>query len=232
MAAARLRRHRPRAEGELVRVEVVDTRRALRDGFDEGKLADRRAFLERALGAGGVLVVGGFLIAGLPKLAASAASPEQDVKVANFALLFEYLQAAFYEEASAQEGLDEELSEFVAAVREHERAHVDLLKGFLGTAADPEPSFQFEDVFSDSGTVAATAVTLEDLGVSAYNGQATNLTPDALAAAASIVSVDARHAAWIRAIVGKQPAPDPTDTPKSQAEVLESLQTAGFVQVS
>ena len=47
---------------------------------------------------------------------------------------------------------------------------------------------------------------LEDLAVATYNGQAVNLTPASLKAAARIVSVEARHAAWIRSIVGEVPA--------------------------
>ena len=53
---------------------------------------------------------------------------------------------------------------------------------------------------SNPRTVRGTAIALEELGVAAYNGQATNLSKPALQAAASIVSVNARHAAWIRAI--------------------------------
>ena len=45
---------------------------------------------------------------------------------------------------------------------------------------------------------------LEDTAVAAYNGQAANHeTKPTLKAAATIVSVEARHAAWIRDIVGE-----------------------------
>ena len=61
-----------------------------------------------------------------------------------------------------------------------------------------------------------------------YNGQATNISKGTLAAAAKIVSVEARHAAWIRSIVGEPPAPDATDTPKSADEVLDGLTALGL----
>ena len=48
---------------------------------------------------------------------------------------------------------------------------------------------------------------LEETAVAAYNGQATNLTPEALATAARIASVEARHASWARGIAGEAPAP-------------------------
>jgi hypothetical protein len=54
-------------------------------------------------------------------------------------------------------------------------------------------------------------VSLEDLTVATYNGQAVNLTPASLKAAARIVSVEARHAAWIRSIVGTVPSTETSD---------------------
>ena len=66
--------------------------------------------------------------------------------------------------------------------------------------------------------------------MAAYNGQATNLSRATLEAAAKVVSVEARHAAWIRSIIGEPPAPDATDTPLSADEVLEGLQQIGLEQ--
>jgi hypothetical protein len=211
---------------------VADRDRAARDSFSPGgRAGSRREFLIKAVAGGGTLVVGGIIVAGLPKLATSAPSPEQDVEVANFALSLEYLQAAFYEEAS-QQALSDELTQFVEVVQEHERVHVEYLLDLLGADASPKPTFDFGNALADSTALTAAAVTLEDLGVAAYNGQATNLTPDALAAAARIVSVDARHAAWIRAIVAKPPALRPIDPPKSRAEVTDSLEKTGFLRTA
>ena len=71
---------------------------------------------------------------------------------------------------------------------------------------------------------------LEDLGVAAYNGQARLSAPGALAAAARIVSVEARHAAWIRDLTGKNPAPSPVDLPKAAAAVTAALNRTHFVK--
>jgi hypothetical protein len=65
--------------------------------------------------------------------------------------------------------------------------------------------------------------------VSAYNGQAGNLTKPALAVAAQIVSVDARHAGWIRAIRGEDAAPNPTDRALTARQVTQALQRTGFL---
>ena len=61
----------------------------------------RSELLQRAVVAGGALTAGGVVVAGLPKLASSAPSPAQDVRVLNLALLLEYVESAFYAEARA-----------------------------------------------------------------------------------------------------------------------------------
>jgi hypothetical protein len=73
-------------------------------------------------------------------------------------------------------------------------------------------------------------VVLEDVGVALYNGQAGNLTRGALAAAAEIVSVEARHSAWARDLAGEIPAPVATDVPADAEHVKSRLAQAG-VQV-
>ena len=65
--------------------------------------------------------------------------------------------------------------------------------------------------------------------MAAYNGQAANLTKDALRGAATVVSVDARHAAWIRSIVGDTPAEDAVDAGLSMQEVDDAVSATGFL---
>ena len=72
-------------------------------------------------------------------------------------------------------------------------------------------------------------MTLEDVAVAAYNGQAANLTKGALQAAATIISVDARHAAWIRSIIGESPAADAVDAPLTAEEATATLDESGFL---
>ena len=74
------------------------------------------------------------------------------------------------------------------------------------------------------------AITLEDTVVGAYNGQAANLTKPTLGAAAKIVSVEARHAAWIRAIAGKPPAVDATDPILTAKQVRAAIEKLGFIR--
>jgi rubrerythrin len=193
-------------------------------------VASRSRFFKRAILVGGTLLAGGAAVAGLPRLAASAQSPEQDAAIFEFALLLEQIQAAFYGEAAERGELDAELLEFAKVVAGHEREHVAYLEEALGSSAPAAPATDFGEATTDSEAFARAAASLEDLAVAAYNGQAANLTKSGLHDAATIVSVDARHAAWIRAIAGRSPAADPVDEPLSRAEVEERLAATGFLR--
>jgi hypothetical protein len=211
-------------------LRVGDPESAIRLALDASERETRRNVIRRALVAGGTLTLGGVAIAGLPQLASSAPSPAQDVRVLNFALTLEHLEAEFYADAIRRGQLTGELKKFARVVGAHERAHVLFIDKTLGNAARAQPTFAFGAATRDPARFTAAALALEDLSVAAYNGQAANLTKGALAAAARIVSVEARHAAWIRFIAGKVPAPDPTDKPATEAGAMAAIRRTGFVR--
>jgi|RhiMethySRZTD1v2_1073278.scaffolds.fasta_scaffold372296_2 ferritin-like protein len=190
----------------------------------------RARLLERALIGGGAVIAGGVLLGGLPSTGSTAPSASQDVEILNFALLIEYLQASFYAEALAKGALRRERRRFARIVGSHEQAHASLIERTLAGKARQKPRFDFSDTTSEQAKFDQTAVVLEEIGLAAYNGQASNLTKAALGTAAKIVSVEARHASWIRAIVGRVPAPDATDQGKSAAQVSSALNQTGFVR--
>jgi len=190
----------------------------------------RSELLRRAVLAGGALTAGGVVVGGLPRLASSAPSPAQDIRILNLALLLEYVEAAFYAEAREKGALRGELREFAEVVGGHEQEHLAFLKKTLGANARMAPKIDFGKATTDPDAFVEGALALEDTGVAAYNGQATNLTAGALTAAARIVSVEARHAAWIRSIVGKLPAADATDPSMTEAEALAALRKTGFLR--
>ena len=197
----------------------------------EADLATTRAqLIERVLVGGGALVAAGVVASGLAPESLSAPSPSQDARILNFALHLEYLQARFYAEAVDRGGLTGELLQFARVAGRHERAHVAYLRRVLGDAAQPAPAFDLGDATGDGDRFGRAAVTLEDLAVAAYNGQGTNLTRRALAAAAKIVSVEARHASWVRAIVGKPPAPHAQDPLWSAVKATAAVRRTGFVR--
>lgn len=192
----------------------------------------RESLVRRGLVAGGALTAGGVLLGRLSGVASSASFSAEDVRVLNLALLIEYVEAAFYAEARAKGALRGELREYVRVVGGHEQQHVEFLKQALGGQARKPPKLAFGTATTDPHAFVRSAVAVEDTVVAAYNGQATNLTPGALAAAAKIVSVEARHAAWIRAIAGDLPAAHPTDAPLSEAQALAALRKTGFLRSS
>ncbi len=188
----------------------------------------RGSFMRVAAGTGAVLA--GSLVFGRD-LAASEEAPSaaQDRRIFQFALLLEQLQAAFYTEAFRRGALRGDLREFAQVVGGHERAHVAFLRNALGKAADPAPSFHFGEATRDAGRFGAAARELENLGVSAYNGQGAKLTTDGLAHAAEIVSVEGRHAGWIGALLGEPPAPRAADPGLDANTVMAQLKATGFL---
>jgi Ferritin-like domain len=190
----------------------------------------RADLVQRSIVAGGALTAAGTLVGGLAVTASSAPSPTQDVEILNLALLVEYVSAGFYAAASDRGVLSGELEEFARIVGDQERQHVDFLREQLGSRARRRPRLEFGNAVTSRKRFVDTAILLEDLTVVAYNGQAPNLTPGALAAAARIVSVEARHAAWIRDLGGKNPAPLAADRPVSAAAATRALERTGFVK--
>ena len=214
---------------EHLTLESVDHDGTLRQAYEDLPSGTRRGILQKGLVAGGAVVAAGVTIGGLPKLAFAAPSPAQDVKVLNFALTLEYLEAEFYAQARSGGALSGELRDFARVVGTHEAQHVAFLKKALGAKAVAEPTFDFKGTTEDAAKFQATAIVLEDTGVAAYNGQGANVTKPTLAAAASIVSVEARHAAWIRDIAGQNPAPAAFDASKTQAQILSAVTATGFI---
>ncbi len=191
--------------------------------------AGRRSLLSRWAAPAALVGSAPLLLAASAQQAFGAGGlPQQVVDVLNFALTLEYLEAAFYKEANASAGLiPGEYRQLFRTIGQHETAHVKLLQGALGSAAVKAPGVDFTaggkyaDVFSNFETFVAVSATFEDLGVAAYKGQAGNLlgTP-VLTTALQIHSVEARHAAAVRPLAGKQTADSAFDKPKTKAQVL------------
>jgi Ferritin-like domain len=99
----------------------------------------------------------------------------------------------------------------------------------LGAGAPAPPNFTFGNDNADPTTFVRNAVTLEDLGLSSDNGAAPSMTLDTLADASRIISVEARHAAWIRRLAGKPPVSGPFDEPVSRAKTTQIVDRTHFV---
>jgi hypothetical protein len=184
---------------------------------------------------GGLLAGAGLLLGGIPVGRAVAQGlPKRDVDILNFALTLEYLEAAFYREALDRGQLSGESLIFAQVTEAHEQAHVDQLKQVLGSDAVAEPRFDFQGT-TRKDSFLKTAQTLEDTGVAAYAGQGPRIKTDAiLAAAGSILAVEARHAAWVRDIrgggEGVNPAPQAFEEAKDMQAILDAVEGTGFIK--
>jgi hypothetical protein len=186
----------------------------------------------RSLMKWGLFGLGGLAIATLPKIAIAQTGNNpaltfeaNDVGILNFALLLEELESAFYAAAASSGKItDREELEYVKVLGAQEATHVTFLRGVLGdktlfetTDIRFNPS-GLEKILVDRDTILKTAVSLEDVGVHAYNGAGPSLTnPTYILAAGSIVSVEARHAGGVRALLGK-----PTTEPDSDRLVNDA----------
>jgi len=212
---------------ENLTLAQIDRDGALAEAAD--RLGHTRAdFFRKTALAGGIAGAGALLAS-----ASTAEAASGDTAILNYALTLEYLEAAFYTEAVASGALKGRTAAFARTVKAHEVAHVAALKGVLGKAAVAKPTFNFHGTTENQAKFQATAMALEDTGVAAYKGQAGMIKSDAvLKAALAIHTVEARHASWIRHIVGQPPAPGGFDQPKTMKEVLAIVKGTNFIWTS
>lgn len=210
------------------------------DGLQEGDT--RLGFLRKSAVTAGVAMSGGAVLGALAPgaLASGGGRPpasfgKGDIGILNYALTLEYLEAAFYNGATAANmSLDPQAAAFLKVVTKDENAHVAFLKKALGSKAAKEPKFNFKGANTSVEMFMTTAEVLENTGVHAYSGQALNIKTAAyVKAAISILTIEARHASVIGLLnepAGKDIAPDgPFDTPFTASKVLAAVKGTGFI---
>ena len=149
-----------------------------------------------------------------------------DVGIAKYALTLEYLEADFYKQAAESGMLKGQALELGKQFGEHEQEHVDALEAMLKKLGEKPPAKPTGKFPLDSqDAILNLAATVENLGAAAYLGQADKIKdPEVLAAALSIHSVEARHAAALNAALGKPATPDGAfSKPASMDEVLKQV---------
>ena len=145
-----------------------------------------------------------------------------DVGVLNYAYALEQLEADFYSQvvSKSQSVLSATEYAYFQQVAKHEAIHRDFFKAALTRDAGTQvlrpltPKYP-TGTFTDKTTLLATAKAFEDLGVAAYNGAGKLIrTPEYLLLAGKIVSVEGRHAAYVRDLIsnGSFAADDQVDT--------------------
>jgi rubrerythrin len=150
-----------------------------------------------------------------------------DVDILNFALTLEYLETAFYTQGVKQAGLSGDAKSLATQIRDNEAEHVAALTKTikdLGGTPVKAPGVDFGNSMANQKAFLKLAQTFEDTGVSAYNGAAPMIeSPDVLAAAGSIVQIEARHAAVIRLLNGNPISDGGFDTPLEMQAVLDAV---------
>ncbi len=154
---------------------------------------------------------------------AFAAAGTSDLDVLNFALTLEYLETDFYMAKGPQVGLSGEAKTLAKQFGDEEAEHVSALTRAITSAGGTpakKPVFAFP--VNDQAGFLKLAYVLENTGVGAYNGAGPALTnKQLLAAAGSIVQVEARHAAAIGLLIGAPVTPDGAfDKPLTKTQVL------------
>jgi hypothetical protein len=202
-------------------------------------ISSRRQFLGFAGATAGLIVVG----SGCKKeqvasndVADGVNLGSGDPGILNYAYALEQLEAAFYSQVimSQYSGISSTEAALLTDIRDHEIAHREFFKAALKDGAIADLEFDFSSIdFGLRDSVLATAKAFEDLGVSAYNGAGRLIqTDDYLVLAGKIVSVEARHAAWIRDVISAGTFADDTvidanglDDSKKPTEVLDIAKT-------
>jgi rubrerythrin len=168
-----------------------------------------------------------------------------DVDILNYALVLERLEYEFYrqnlkrynerqiEGASIFEGFGSkvrsDIYDNLVEIRNHEKTHVQTLitvikslggKPVGGSTLGGQTEYDFG--VNSVKDFISTAQVLEDTGVMAYDGAIAYIHRAGLqTASATIATVEARHASYLRLLNGEVPFPEPFDEPKAPRQVCE-----------
>ena len=155
----------------------------------------------------------------------STSAMSGDLAIVNYALTLEYLETEFYAKV-AKSGLFKgatlsTLKTFGAEEADHVAALHKVATSLGKPAAKPTGKFPVKSATA----VAMLAATVENLGAAAYLGQAGAIqSKEVLAAALSIHSIEARHAATLNLLTKQNPTPQGAFAkPATMAEVLKAV---------
>ena len=164
-----------------------------------------------------------------------------DVDILNYALVLERLEYEFYrrhlqrfsenkiEGASIFDGFGNkvrsQIYENLVRIRNHEKIHVKtLIKVIKSLGGKPVGESEYDFGVKNVADFIATAQILEDTGVTAYDGAIAYIhRPGLQTAGATIATVEARHASYLRLLNGEVPFPEPFDDAVAPRKVCEMV---------
>ncbi len=190
---------------------------------------NRRDFAKGALALGGAgllsaVALGASHNGGL--VFAQDAPFKNDIDVLNYALTLEFFEAELYKVLVAGGKLQGKDLQYIQLFGQQEQAHVDAVLATiqkLGGTPVQKGNYNFPTLNTREDVLNLLNV-VEQTGVGAYLGAAGYIqNKDILAAAASIMQVEARHTALIRYLLGIPPVPDAFTPAFTPAEVLAKV---------
>ena len=202
--------------------------------------SDRKRFLKMA-GSAGAASFGAFVLAACGSSSSSsssstAAAPAattssssantNDIGILNYALTLEYLETEFYAKVIAAKLFSGSVGSLIKTFGAQEATHVAALTAAIKQlGGTPVAKVEGKFPITTAAATAELAYTVENLGAAAYLGQAPLIqSKTVLAAALSIHSVEARHAASIGTLVKKSLTPDGAFAkPADMSEVLAAV---------
>ena len=184
-----------------------------------GEAFSRKGFVRGLAGGGATALLAGLAgcgggdegkgSGGASPAGAEADGRRGDIDILNFAFALELLERDFYRQVLDSGQIKQgRVLELVKEIGSNEEEHVEVLQASIkklgGTPSRPAPE-RFDDVIEGGPDyILDTAASIENLGAGAYLGQAAAITDkDVLAAALSIHSVEARHAAALNELAGR-----------------------------
>ncbi len=203
-----------------------EMREAIIDAFD--KQTGRGDFLRKMLLVGAGVAAGStaLMSGAVPALAAEmepgrtrAGIAKSDFQILNYALTLEHLEATFYRMASRP--TNAQIARYIDVVAANEQTHVDALTTVIQNAGGT-PVHEAKYTFPSFSL--PFAIILENTGVHAYLGAAPLVKSSALLlTAASIVTVEARHAAAWMTLNKQNPTLGAFDTGLSMTAVVNAV---------
>jgi hypothetical protein len=168
-------------------------------------------------------------------------SPASDVTLLNYALSFENLQAAFYTQGMAQlssvnfanstfiQNLGDVISgdvyAYLCLIRDQENQHVRMLQSLITSlGGTPVKPCTYNFGYKTADQFATLAALLENTGVMAYAGALYQIQSLSIkTTAATMATVEGRHAAYLNLLTGNSPSPSSFDTPATSAAILATM---------
>lgn len=193
----------------------------------ERNAISRRQFLKASAGAAALYGVSSLTpghLFGFQLAAAAQVQLKSDLDILNFALTLEMLEDLAYQKANSSGVLSGRPAEIFKAFGDHEHTHAVVLADTirkLGGQPVQLPSNVNLPEFTSQAQAARFFAEVETIGTGAYLGAAPSIQDKGLlAAAASIVTVEAQHASVLLDIAGVAEAAPAFDVARTADEVV------------